>query len=216
MPESLRTTHRLIAGLLSDKQTIATGLLIGLIVWTLTRLVDGILATGTIEYQTVYSPAKLDNGMDGTKIEVTLTNLSRDTSVNGLKVVINDPSGKTTFSNNPRDTNCAFEPPAWADDAICEGHNDGMIFEMPMLVPGTFVRLAIKYMQSGAAHQPVVRIRPQPDSKLQLVEPGLQTFVARHEVALLLALLGTTLVLFGISVTANIRDKPEQKRQEKE
>jgi len=216
MPESFRTTHRLIAGLLSDKQTIATGLLIGLIVWTLTRLVDGILATGTIEYQTVYSPAKLDNGMDGTKIEVTLTNLSRDTSVNGLKVVINDPSGKTTFSNNPRDTNCAFEPPAWADDAICEGHNDGMIFEMPMLVPGTFVRLAIKYMQSGAAHQPVVRIRPQPDSKLQLVEPGLQTFVARHEVALLLALLGTTLVLFGISVTANIRDKPEQKRQEKE
>ena len=206
----------MIAGLLSDKQTIATGLLIGLIVWTLTRLVDGILATGTIEYQTVYSPAKLDNGMDGTKIEVTLTNLSRDTSVNGLKVVINDPSGKTTFSNNPRDTNCAFEPPAWADDAICEGHNDGMIFEMPMLVPGTFVRLAIKYMQSGAAHQPVVRIRPQPDSKLQLVEPGLQTFVARHEVALLLALLGTTLVLFGISVTANIRDKPEQKRQEKE
>jgi hypothetical protein len=215
MPETLRKTHRLIAGLLSEKQTIATGLLIGLIAWTVTRLVDGILGTGTIEYQTVYSPAKLDNGMDGTKIEVTLTNLSRDTSVSGLKVVINDPTGKTTFSNNPRDKNCAFEPPAWADDATCEAYKDGMTFETPMLVPGTFVRLAIKYMQSGALHQPVVRIRPQPDSKLQLVQPGVQTFVARHEVMLLLALLGATLVLFGISVTANIREKPTEKRQEK-
>jgi hypothetical protein len=208
MPESFgKKTHRLIAGLLSDKQSVATGLMIALMVWTLTRLVDGILSTGTIEYRTVYSSATLANGTAGNKIEVTLTNLSRDTTVNGLKVVVHDPYGKTTFSGDPRDVNCAFEPPAWADDAKCEGSTDGMSFETPMVVPGTFVRLAIKYTQSGATHQPVVRIRPQPDSKLQLVTPGLQTYVARHEVALLLALLGTTAVLFGISISANTREK---------
>jgi|SRR5262245_4930923 len=215
MPDSFRKkTHRLIAGLLSDKQSVATGLLIALVIWTLTRLVEGILSTGTIEYRTVYSPAQLAGGASGTKVEVTLTNLSRDTIVNGLKVVVNDPYGKTTFSDDPRDTSCAFEPPAWADDARCETHKDGMSFETPMVIPGTFVRLAVKYTQSDATHQPIVRIRPEPDSKLQLVTPGLQTYAARHEVALLLALLGLSTVLFVISLTANIREKSPPKPEE--
>jgi hypothetical protein len=202
-----KSPHRVMAGLLSEKQSIATGLLIGLIVWTMTRLVNGVTASGTIEYATVYSPTTLADGQSATKIDVTLTNLSRDTTVTHLQVSINDPYLKTTFSTDRRDSNCAFEPPAWAADATCEPHNVGMTFEAPMLVPGTYVRVGIKYTQApDATHRPIVRIQPDAESKCQLVEPGLQTFVARHETALLLGLLGITFLLFCISVAAGVRE----------
>jgi hypothetical protein len=198
-----------MAGLLSEKQSIATGLLIGLVLWTVTRLVDGITGSGTIEYDTVYTPTIRANGQPGTKIEVTLTNLSSDTTVTTLQVSINDPYLKTTFSTDRDDSNCAFEPPAWAADAICEPHNVGMTFEAPMLVPGTYVRVGIKYTQaSDATHAPIVRIRPDTATKFQLVEPGLRTFLARHEAALLLSLLGFTLLLFCISVAAGVPKTP--------
>jgi hypothetical protein len=199
------SASRVIASLLSDKQSIATGLMIALIVWTVTRLVDGITNSGTIEYDTVYTDTTLANGQPAKRIEVTLTNLSSDTAVSKLRVAISDPYRKTIFSTERGDSSCAFEPPAWANDAICDSHDIGMTFEAPMLVPGTSARIAMKYTQSNDATQrPIVRIRPEATGKFQLVEPGVRTFVARYEAAVLLSLLCFTFVLFIISLAAGM------------
>ena len=64
-----------VANLLSKDHSVATGLLIALAVWTLTRLVDGVTGTGTIEYDTQYSTITQD-GKPVSRVEVTLTNLS--------------------------------------------------------------------------------------------------------------------------------------------
>ena len=130
------------------------------------------------------------------------------TAVANLQASIYDPYGKTTFSVDRADSSCAFEPPAWADNAVCEAHNIGMVFNAPLLVPGTYVRISIRYTQTAdAIHRPIVRINPRGDTKVQLIKPGIQTFVARFEAPLLVGLLGVTLVLFAVSVAAGVRDQ---------
>lgn len=193
--------RRFFEGLLRKEQSIATSVLIGLIIWTLTRLVDGIATSGTIEYDIDVSADTLKDGTPASLIEVGLTNLSTDTPVTDLQVLIADPYNRTLFSTVREDSHCAYEPPAWVGNgAVCEPHRDGMTFTAPMLVPGTSVRVGIKFTQrADAAHGPIVRIRPD-GPKVQLVRPGVQTFVARHETALLVSLLAVALCLFGTSV----------------
>jgi hypothetical protein len=207
-----QSAHRLLAGLLGKEQSIATGLLLALTIWTVTRLVDGITGSGTIEYDTVYSPSTLASGEPAVKVEVTLANLSSDTAINNLQVLIADPDVKPIFSADPRDSECGYEPPAWSGGAVCEAHPVGMSFTVPILVPGTSVRAGIKYKAGeNPRERPIVRIKPDGTTKFQLVEPGLQTFVTRHQAALLVSLLTITLVLFAISVAAGVRapESPE-------
>lgn len=194
--------RRLVRGLLRKEQSVATGLLIGLIIWTVTRLVDGIAASGTIEYDTDFSATALNNGKPAWLMSVVLTNLSTDTPVTNLEVSIADPYLKTDFSTDRAESYCSYEPPAWVGNAaVCEPHRDGMAFTAPMLVPGTSVRVSTMFTQAAdATHRPIVRIKPDGSSKVQLVEPGVQTFVARHEAGLLIGLLSAALLLFGVSV----------------
>lgn len=197
--------RRFVGGLLRKEQSLATSALIGLIIWTLTRLVDGIATSGTIEYDIDISSDILRNATAASLIEVELTNLSSDTSVTQLQVSIAHPSDKTIFSTAPGDSHCSYEPPAWVgNDAVCEPHRDGMTFTAPMLVPGTSVRVGIKFTQPpGETRDPIVRIAPAITSKVQLVEPGVQTFVARYEAALLLSLLAIAFLLFAMSVATS-------------
>jgi hypothetical protein len=209
---STMSIQRISAGLFSEKKSIATALLIGLLLWTLTRLADDVTGSGTIEYKTVYSPATLNNGTKGKQIEVILTNLSKDTAINGLQATIHDPKGMTTFSDKPEDSFCVYEAPAWAEDGNCAPNPISMEFETPLLVPGTYVSVAIKYTQKpGATHEPIIRIRPKDTTKFQLIEPGLRTFVARHEQALLVGLLVIVAGLFLLSLSIGITEPPEHK-----
>jgi hypothetical protein len=209
---SAMSIQRITAGLFSEKKSIATALLIGLLLWTLTRLADDVTGSGTIEYKTVYSPATLNNGTKGKQIEVILTNLSKDTAINGLQATIHDPKGMTTFSDKPEDSFCVYEAPAWAEDGNCAPNPISMEFETPLLVPGTYVSVAIKYTQKpGATHEPIIRIRPKDTTKFQLIEPGLRTFVARHEQALLVGLLVIVAGLFFLSLSIGITEPPEHK-----
>src|SRR2546421_9787577 len=79
----VRPTHRLLAGLLGKDQSVATGLLIGIIIWTLTRLGDAVTRSGSIEYAVKYSRATIANGTAGNKMENRLTHPSRDTAGGG-------------------------------------------------------------------------------------------------------------------------------------
>ncbi len=214
MAKPAAIAHRILSGLFSEKKSIATALMIGLLLWTLTRLADDVTGSGTIEYETVYKPATLKSGQPGKQMEVTLTNLSKDTAINGLQATIHDPRGQTTFSADPDDSNCVYQAPAWAEDGNCAPNPISMEFETPLLVPGTYVSVAIKYTQKpGATHEPIIRIRPKDTTKFQLLEPGLRTFVARHEQALLVGLLVIVAGLFLLSLGAGISEPPVHKEK---
>jgi hypothetical protein len=192
-----------LGGMLSREKSLATGLVIGLFAWTLTRLVSGITESGTIEYATRVTRATLADGRAGSRIKVRLSNLSHNTAVTNLQASISDPTGKITFSDDVKDRACWFAPPAWGEEPDCKPYTTGFRFSAPMLVPGTHASFAINYTQAeGDAVRPVVRIKPDGATKVRLVEPGLETFLARHETGILLGLLAAAAVLFVVSVAA--------------
>ena len=131
--------RRFFNGLLSKDKSLATGLILGFMAWTLMRLVDGIAANGTIEYVIVNNPATLADGRAGQVIRVTLTNLSADTALTNLKASIAAPTGDIVFSADPKDRSCAFEPPGWGGQPTCDAFASGFDFLAPMIVAGTHV-----------------------------------------------------------------------------
>lgn len=198
-----------LRGLLSKDNSFATGLLLGLLVWTFTRIADGITGSGTIEYDVTYAATTLKDGRAGALVSVVLTNLSHDTAVQNLEVTISDPLATTEFI--PGEEHCAYPPPTWAQDAKCEAFPTGLNFYAPWLVPGNQVSLAIKYVGSlEPGKRPIVRIRPSDtDTKLRVIEPGFETWVARHEMGVLFAILIVASLLLMASVAAGItRDPP--------
>jgi hypothetical protein len=196
--------RRFFNGLLSKDKSLATGLILGFMAWTLMRLVDGIAANGTIEYDIANSPATLADGRAGQRVRVTLTNLSADTALTNLQASIAAPTGGIIFSADPKDRSCAFEPPGWGGQPTCDAFASGFNFVAPMIVAGTHVQFEVKYTRpEGSSALPVVRIRPE-TTKFRLVEPGFSTFVARNQVGLLLTLLVLALVMFFLSVAAGV------------
>lgn len=196
--------RRFFNGLLSKDKSLATGLILGFMAWTLMRLVDGIASNGTIEYDIVNRPATLADGRAGHVIHVTLTNLSADTALIHLEASIAAPTADIVFSADPRDRSCAFEPPGWGGQPRCDAFASGFDFMAPMIVAGTHVEFEVKYTRpDGSSAEPIVRIKPE-TTKFRLVEPGFSTFVARNQVGLLLALLAIALVMFFLSVAAGV------------
>jgi len=203
--------RRFFNGLFSKDKSLATGLILGFMAWTLMRLVDGITANGTIEYDIANTPATLADGRDGFLIRVTLTNLSADTALTNLKASIAAPTADIVFSVDPKDRSCAFEPPGWGGQPTCDAFASGFDFMAPMIVAGTHVEFEVKYTRADTATElPVVRIRPDA-AKFRLVEPGFSTFVARNQVGILLALLLLAIVTLCLSVAAGVSESPARK-----
>ncbi len=205
----LQTIGRIPLGLMSKEHSVGTGLLLGLAVWTLTRLVDNVTQAGTIEYQSRYRTVSLANGQTTSELEVRLTNLSRDVSVKNLEISIYDPHDKITFDATPPGR-CAFGVPAWAKDAKCAPNVNGMAFMAPMLIPGTSVAVATRYTGPIVGDgRPIFRIRADADSQVRLIAPGWETWVAGHESQLLIGTLAVTLVLLLISIGIGVAKEPK-------
>ena len=203
--------RRFFNGLLSKEKSLATGFILGFMAWTLMRLVDGIAANGTIEYDIANTPARLADGRDGYLIRVRLTNLSADTALTNLKASIAAPTADIVFSVDAKDRSCAFEPPGWGGQPTCDAFASGFDFLAPMIVAGTHAEFEVKYTRADSATAlPVVRIRPE-TTKFRLVEPGFSTFVARNQVGILLALLVLAMVTLFLSVAAGVSEPPARK-----
>lgn len=199
---------RLAAGLLSREHSVATGLLIALTVWTLTRLVDDVTGSSTVEYDAQYMPATLPSGEAVSKVEVTLTNLSSDETITDLSAALSDPRLKAVFIEPAQ---CRFAPPSWVDQATCDlSPREGLLFTAPALVSGSRAWFAVYYRGSiEEKARPVLRIKTGGASKLRLMTPGVVTFIVRHESGILLSLLGVTVILLVLSVGAGIEKKPD-------
>ena len=203
--------RRFFNGLLSKDKSLATGLILGFMAWTLMRLVDGIAANGTIEYDITNTPAKLADGRAGYLVHVTLSNLSADTALTNLKASIAAPTADVVFSVDPKDRSCAFEPPGWGGQPTCDAFASGFDFMAPMIVAGTHVEFEVKYTRPDSATAlPIVRIKPE-TTKFRLVEPGFSTFVARNQVGILLTLLLLALITLFLSVAAGVSEQTAKK-----
>jgi hypothetical protein len=197
-----------LRGLREKDQSIASGLLIGLILWTLTHLVDSVTSNGSIEYAVAYSNSTLKDGTHVYQMEVEVTNLSSDTPVPNLEVSIQNPGADHQATFYPAETVCKFEPPSWVGSSLCDSHDDGGDLIVPLLVPGTSVRMAMKYLGSiSPTERPIVRIRPGTVSNFRLITPGPVTFITRYETHLLLGILLVSVALFVISVSASAPPK---------
>lgn len=194
----------LMRGFLSKDSSIAAGILLALVVWTLTRIVNDITDHATIEYDVTYAAISLPDGRAGGEMSVVLSNLSHDLALQNLAAAITDPAGKAEFIATS--ARCAFPMPTWANDAVCAAHQDGLSFEAPWLIPGNRLSFSIRYAGSVEPRdRPIVRIRPSSgDSRLRLVTPGLQTWIVRNELPLLSGLLAVSVLLYCVSLAVGI------------
>lgn len=193
-----------VRGMRASDQSLATGLLIGLMVWTLTHLVDSVASNGTVEYAVGYYNDVLSGQPEQHvyRMDVTVSNLSRDTPISNLEVSIQNPHPDHQATFYPAETACTFDAPSWAGMALCDGHEDGGDLQVPMLVPGTSVGFSMKYSGSIAPQtRPIVRIRPGAMSNFRLVEPGVETYLTRNETRVLLGILLLAALVFVINVS---------------
>lgn len=199
---------RFVRGLFSKDHSFATGLLLALLIWSLTRIVDGVSHSSTIEYDISVAPDHLKDGRVAEAMSITLSNLSTEAAVRDLQVSIS-PRGGAEFVEN--EESCVFESPAWGADAVCKERNDGANFRLPMLVPGTKAKLTVRYAPGTASgEKAAVMIRPSDtDAKMRLVQPGFETFVTRHQIAILITLLALSGVLLFGSIAAGLAATPE-------
>ncbi|TCW78851.1 hypothetical protein C5O80_31770 [Burkholderia sp. SRS-46] len=198
--------RRFMSGLLSKDASVAAGIVLGLVVWTLTRIVNEVVDSPTVEYDVSYSAATVANGQAGARIMVALTNLSRDSTLQNLGVTIYDPSGKATFI--PDSIRCAFPPPLWAQDGVCLLLQSGLKFQAPWFTPDSQLHIAIDYVGSvEAGKRPIVRILPSRSSPgIRLVEKSWKTWVARYQFTLLCGLLMVVFALYAVAVAAGATD----------
>lgn len=204
----------LVSGWRSSDQSLGTGLVIGLFIWTLTHLIDGVTGSGTVEYTVDYLNATRSNGDHAYQIAVGVTNLSREIPVPNLEVSIQNPHHDHQATFYKEDTVCGFEPPSWVGGALCDGENDGGDLMIPLLVPGNSLTITMNYSGSiDPEYRPIVRIRPGGDAEsFRLVKRGLETTLTRYETPILLVTLLVAVILFCTTLWVPKSEQPSKER----
>lgn len=194
------------------KQTsVATGLLLAAMAWTVTRLADAVDAYDTLEYEVSQSRDVLADGRKGFLVEVKLTNLSGGTTLESVRAQLSTHAKGVEFSADPRDYLCAVEPPGWAGNPTCEPHGIGFDFSIDNLTPGTFVGFQAHYVRPDGVNQlPVLRINLPSNKNFRLLESGIATGALHHQTAILAGLFVLLFVLLVLSIVAGVRE-PEKK-----
>ncbi len=198
-------------GFLSKDTSFATGIVFALMGWTLTRLVDGVTANNTIEYQITEEPATLADGSAGFNTHVVLTNLSADTAFTNLQAALTSPRNDIVFSTIKGDSTCAFESPGGLGFPVCHVYSTGYVFMAPMFLAGRKMEFSVKYHRpQGSESQPQLHLQPD-STNFRLVAPGFQTFVTRNQTTILLGILIAAGALLVVSVGAGISEAPDKK-----
>ena len=175
------------------------------VAWSLTRLVDGVTAYNTLEYDVSNKAKILADGKAGFALRVKFTNLSGDTPLRSLKALVSAPHSSLRFAG---DIKCAVQPPAWAGKVTCESFASGANFESPMLVAGTYSGFEVNYTRPPDSNwEPVLRIQPDESQNFRLVKAGAETFAAKHQTAILMTLMGGGLLLLLVSLAAGVKEE---------
>jgi hypothetical protein len=163
--------QRLRAGVFNKDKSLATGVTLAFVAWTLMRLVDGVTAFNTLEYRIEDRPTTLNDGRAGFAYRVTLSNLAGDTTLKSLRASVSSSNGGITFSEDHKDFRCAVQPPAWGLVVECQAFDtSGFNFTAPPLVAGTYAAFEVKYTRAaGTTEEPVLRILPAEGQDFRLV-----------------------------------------------
>lgn len=194
----------------SKDRSLATGVALAFMAWTLMRLIDSISAYDTIEYRTSNKATTLADGRAGFVYQVKLTNLAGDTTAEGLKATVAGGTPAIEFSKDSADWRCPVQPPAGGKVIECEPHVGGFNFSAPPLLAGTYAGLEVKYTRSATSSDvPYLRIVLAEGQNFRLVEAGVATFIVRHQTFILIAFLLLAVVALGISLVAGVMPPPK-------
>jgi hypothetical protein len=204
--------QRITEGAFNKDKSLTTGIVLAFMAWSLMRIVDGINAYNTIEYDITQKAVKLADERDGYLYRVKLTNLAGDKTLKSLQVTVGSQNSDIEFSTDPRDSHCVVQPPAWGNALNCEPKASGFNFVSPPVVAGTFVGFELKYLRkAGSSEEPVLRILPEVGQDFRLVEAGAGTFAARHQTGILLTMFLVGLLLLCLSLAMGITGQSSPK-----
>jgi len=171
--------------MLSEKAPYIVTLVVAGMAWTLSHIVDPLLATPML----MYSIQVLNDG--GKKsIYLTLKNITRDKTFHDVRVIITAAPGDTL-------ANRAVIPvqPAWEGDQ--PGVREGRTFDFtfPEIQPNGQFEMTASYRTET---RPSLRIS-EPKGTVDPITPSVETFLVEHEIALFGGLLAFwIIVLAGI------------------
>jgi len=152
--------------------------------WLLTHIADRINQSPLLEYRVDH-----EEGGEGRKLILQVQNLSRNISYKNLDIVVTAGRGGTIESTEV----VPVVPASEGDEAPVEAKYSSR-FTIPNLMPSSIVRAYIAYKGTD----PFFRLSSN-DQPIMAVQPNAETFIARHEVVLLILLIPLTL-LAGVAI----------------
>ncbi len=161
--------------MLSEKAPFIVTLIIAGMAWTLSHIVDQLLATPML----LYSIQVLDAG--GKKsVYLTLKNITRDKTYRDVRVIITAAPGDTLT-----DRAVISVQPAWEGDQ--SGVREGRTFDytFPEIQPNWQFEITASYQTLG---RPSLRISAS-NGTIDAVTPSLETFLVENEISLFAGLL---------------------------
>ncbi|MEP9360813.1 hypothetical protein [Sphingomonas sp. KR3-1] len=158
---------------MGDKQPYIVTVIVGVLTWLVTHIVASVVEAPTLEYS-------MRTASQGQVQVVTLdlSNVTRAKRFDGISVMITVPGGPMERARIQ-----PVEPAAEGDNAP-DAAGQTASFTIPHLLPGETYRLTA---ESRSSATPALRIDASSQA-IRIVEANLETFCARHELSILIAM----------------------------
>lgn len=171
----------------SEKAPYIVTLVVAGLAWTLTHIVDRLLATPMLTYH-------FQELTDGAKksVYVTLENIGRDKVYRDVRITLTAAQGDSL--SNP--VIIPVEPASEGDEP---GERAGRTFDFksPEIQPGGKFEISTSY---SAANRPTLRIAMQSGS-IYALQPSVETYLVKHEMGILAVLMFAWLIaLAGVGI----------------
>jgi hypothetical protein len=174
----------------ADKAPYIVTIIVAGLAWALTHVVDRLLGTPLLTYQT-----QITESSGKKSLYVTLKNITRDKTFRNVRVILTAATGDLI-------TNAAVIPiqPAWEGDE--PGTREGRTFDFKFseMQPGSQFEISVTF---GGIDQPTLRMST--DDTINFVRPSWETWIVENEISLLacLVVLGIIALLVATAVGSN-------------
>ncbi len=171
----------------SDKAPYLVTLVVAGIAWTVTHIVDSLLASPVLVYRTQI----LESG-GKTSFYLTLKNITRDKTFRDVRLIISADPGDLLSDG-------AVIPiqPAWEGDT--PGNLAGRTFEYTFaeFQPGWQFEISAVFK---GPKRPTFRIAPRPDEAVRAVPSSIETILVENEIPVLASMLIGWIILLVVAV----------------
>jgi hypothetical protein len=176
-----------------EKAPYIVTLIVAGLAWTITHIVDRLLTTPLLTYQSQI----IENG--GKKsLYLTLKNVTREKTFRNVRMIL-------TAAHGDLITDAAVIPiqPAWEGDQ--PGTLSGRTFDYTFLEmqPGSQFEVSLTF---GGSDQPTVRLST--DGTISFVHPSWETWLVENEIYVLAWVLGVGIILLLVTTVLASRDRP--------